>query len=44
MDNGLPGVGHVCDDTVGQDEQDEVLLQWARCRAMKGISGGVGRG
>lgn len=26
MDDGLPGVSHVCDDTVGQDQQDEVLL------------------
>lgn len=26
MDNGLPGVSHVCDDTVGEDQQDEVLL------------------
>ena len=40
MDNGLPGVGHVCDDTIGQDEQDEVLLQRVGCRAMMGISGG----
>lgn len=27
VDDGLPGVGHVCDDAVGQDQQDEVLLQ-----------------
>lgn len=27
MDDGLPGVGHVCDDAVGEDQQDEVLLQ-----------------
>lgn len=26
VDNGLPGVSHVCDDTVCQDQQDEVLL------------------
>lgn len=27
VDYGLPGVGHVCDDAVGQDQQDEVLLR-----------------
>lgn len=26
MDNGLPGVGHVGDDAVGEDQEDEVLL------------------
>lgn len=26
VDDGLPGVSHVCDDAVGQDQQDEVLL------------------
>lgn len=35
MDDGLPGVGHVCDDTVGQNQQDEVLLQWIRCQATR---------
>lgn len=27
LDDGLPGVGHVCDDAVRQDQQDEVLLE-----------------
>lgn len=27
LDNGLPGVGHVGDDAVRQDQQDEVLLE-----------------
>lgn len=27
MDDGLPGVSHVCDDPVCQDQQDEVLLE-----------------
>lgn len=27
LDNGLPGVGHVGDDTVREDQQDEVLLK-----------------
>lgn len=27
LDDGLPGVGHVGDDAVGQDQQDEVLLK-----------------
>lgn len=40
MDDGLPGVGHVCDDTVGQDQQDEVLLQWSRCQATVGTEWG----
>lgn len=36
MDDGLPGVGHVCDDAVGQDQQDEVLLQSTRCEVTMG--------
>lgn len=35
VDDGLPGVSHVCDDAVGQDQQDEVLLPH-RCQATMG--------
>lgn len=36
MDDGLPGVGHVCDDAIGQDQQDEVLLQSVGCQVTMG--------
>lgn len=35
MDDGLSGVGHVCDDTVSQNQQDEVLLRWVRHQATR---------
>lgn len=28
MDDGLPGVSHVRDDTIGENQQDEILLHW----------------
>lgn len=39
VDNSLPGVSHVCDDTVRQDQQDEVLL-----RSVNQMSGDNGDG
>lgn len=37
LDDGLPGVGHVCDDAVRQDQQDEVLLGGGRGKRQPGF-------
>ena len=37
MDDGLPRVGHVCDDPVSQDQQDEVLLPSVGHQEMMGM-------
>lgn len=39
MDNGLPGVSHVRDDTVGEDQQDEVLLPLTGDQVSTGTEG-----